>query len=166
VRQLTAARRRLASYLPMEDIRRLMLMLDASGGPSDAPPPGRRRLRHDWVRGDVRCLMCGRLLGRLLGVARSGENGARSAGHPVAFIAYRPLDPVEPIIPFTPRLRFRCRVCGGAGALDDVDIFSTYDDTPMGADEVEEPRVRTRGRPRRRFPPQRLSGVDAAFEGF
>lgn len=88
------------------------------------------RTRRDWVRGDVRCLMCGRLLGRLLGTTRPRENGDRTAGHPAAFIAYRPLDPVQRIVPFTPDLRFRCRACGGAGALDEVEVLSTYDDAP------------------------------------
>jgi hypothetical protein len=33
-------------------------------------------------------------------------------------------------VPFTPGLRFRCHRCGGAGALDDIDVFSTFDDAP------------------------------------
>jgi hypothetical protein len=89
------------------------------------------RSRHDWVRGEVRCLMCGRLLGRLLGSAQQHKNGDHSAGRPVAFIAFRPLDPPGPIVPFTPRLRFKCTLCGGAGALDDVEVFSTYDEQPQ-----------------------------------
>src|SRR5437870_4203690 len=98
-----------------------MVILDALGGFAPAPSPTPRRFRRDWVRADVRCLMCGRLLGRLLGVARRRENGDRTAGHPDAFIAYRPLDPTAPIVPYTPSLRFRCRACGGAGALDDIE---------------------------------------------
>ena len=74
--------------------------------------------------------MCGRLLGRLLGSAQQHENGDHSAGRPVAFIAFRPLDPTGPIVPFTPGLRFRCTLCSGAGALADVEVFSTYDEPP------------------------------------
>jgi hypothetical protein len=107
-----------------------MLILDALGEVPDPIAHDVRRHRHDWVRGEVRCLMCGRLLGRLLGSAQPHENGDRSAGHPVAFIAFRPLDPPGRIVPFTPGLRFRCSQCGGAGALDDVDVFSTYDEAP------------------------------------
>jgi hypothetical protein len=34
----------------------------------EAEPPGPpRRERRDWVRGEVRCIMCARLVGRLLG---------------------------------------------------------------------------------------------------
>jgi hypothetical protein len=107
-----------------------MVLLQASVGPACSQLSVRRRLRHDWVRGDVRCLMCGRLVGRLLGIARTHNNGDRSAGHPLAFVAYRAVDPVKPIVPFTPGLRFRCYRCGGAGALDDIDVFSTFDDAP------------------------------------
>jgi hypothetical protein len=92
------------------------------------------RQRHDWVRGDVRCLMCGRLLGRLLGTTRSNGTGDRPTGHPVAFLAYRPVDPPQNILPYTPDLRFRCQTCGGAGALDDIDVLSTYDDLPRAED--------------------------------
>jgi hypothetical protein len=88
--------------------------------------------------------MCGRLLGRLLGSTRPPESGDRPVGNPVAFLAFRPLDPVDRIVPFTPSLRFRCRACGGAGSLDDVEVFSTYDELP----EDEEPVVVRRGRPR------------------
>jgi hypothetical protein len=105
----------------------LMVLLQASGEQGRSPLSVKRQ-RHDWVRRDVRCLMCGRLVGRLLGIPRTHENGYRSAGHAVAFLAYRAMDPSEPLVRFTPRLRFRCHQCGGTGALDEVDVFSTYDD--------------------------------------
>jgi hypothetical protein len=111
-----------------------MATIEASGGRLLSNVQLPRGRRHDWVRGDVRCLMCGRLLGRLLGTARCRENGDRTAGQPVAFLAYRPLDPEGHIIPFTPSLRFRCHVCGGAGALDEVDVFSTYDEASTDTD--------------------------------
>jgi hypothetical protein len=109
-----------------------MVVIDAFGsdGSHASPTSELARKRRDWVRGDVRCLMCGRLVGRLLGTTRERENGDRTAGHPAAFLAYRPLDPVDRIIPFSPALRFRCRACGGVGALDDVEVLSTYDEGP------------------------------------
>jgi hypothetical protein len=148
-----------------------MVMIEASAGPNRSSAHGARRRRHDWVRGEVRCLMCGRLLGRLLGAARPQDNGDRSAGHPVAFLAFRPLDPPGPIVPFAPGLRFRCCLCGGAGALDDIDVFSTYDEAP--ADEEDEqrehegnrPRGRP-GRPPRPVPPNRSSGLHTALAAF
>jgi len=112
-----------------------MVVVDAFGDTFSSSTKIGSRKRRDWVRGDVRCLMCGRLLGRLLGTTRARENGDRTAGSPTAFLAYRPLDPVDRIVPFWPGLRFRCRVCGGAGALDDVDVLSTYDDLPTVSED-------------------------------
>jgi hypothetical protein len=114
-----------------------MVVADTFGldrGP-DLLPRVANRKRRDWVRGDVRCLMCGRLLGRLLGTTRVRENGDRTAGHPIAFIAYRPLDPVGRIVPHHPNLRFRCRACGGAGALDEIEVLSTYDEPAPAPDQ-------------------------------
>ena len=145
---------------------RFMPTIDASGGPVRSTVYRRHRRRHDWVRGDVRCLMCGRLLGRLLGTARHRENGDRTAGQPIAFLAYRRLDPEGRIVPFTPSLRFRCHVCGGAGALDEVDVFSTYDELPIDDAEEEEPVARGPGRPPRPFPPPRSAGLDTALQDF
>jgi hypothetical protein len=107
-----------------------MVVVDGFGWTSGALTTSTGRKRRDWVRGDVRCLMCGRLLGRLLGTTHVRANGDRTAGHPTAFVAYRPLDPVDRIVPFSSDLRFRCSVCGGAGALDEVEVLSTYDDPP------------------------------------
>jgi hypothetical protein len=141
-----------------------MVMLDVYG--ALAPPARRvsRRRRHDWVRGEVRCLMCGRLLGRLLGVARKTVDGDRSAGHPVAFLAFRPTDPTQPVVPYQSGLRFRCHHCAGAGALDAIDLFSTYDE--VDAQDIEdEPRPTGRGRPRRPFivTPNGPTGLAAAL---
>ena len=38
------------------------------------------------------------------------------------------LDPDGHVVRFTPALRFRCSTCGGAGALDELDVFWTYDE--------------------------------------
>jgi hypothetical protein len=138
-----------------------MVILDAFQQLPRAPRP-RQRLRRDWVRGDVRCLMCGRLLGRLLGITRLCENGDHSAGQPIAFIAYRPLNPVDRIVPFSPEIRFRCNTCGGTGALDEIEVFSTYDEPPT-AEREDETITRGRGRPMRPFPPQSVNGVQAAL---
>ena len=70
-----------------------MVSLDALlalvSSPQDSPEkrteatadPKRRRRRHDWVRGDVRCLMCARLLGRLLGTDHHRQSTDRSTWH-------------------------------------------------------------------------------------
>lgn len=149
-----------------------MFAMDVPARPPQAMTDGLLRSRHDWVRGEVRCLMCGRLLGRLLGSAQQHENGDHSAGRPVAFIAFRPLDPTGPIVRFTPGLRFRCTLCSGAGALADVEVFSTYDEPPphpSSEDEehAEERRPRGRpGRPPRPLPPITSSGLNSALLAF
>jgi hypothetical protein len=101
----------------------------------DLPNIAPGRYRHDWVRGDVRCLMCARLIGRLLGT----RNGATSTGaytsESLAFFAYRSADRKQPVMSFTPGMRFRCTTCGGAGALDDLDFFSTYDEQPLDSED-------------------------------
>jgi hypothetical protein len=124
------------------------MFLDVLGAIPPPTPHAARRRRHDWVRGEVRCLMCGRLIGRLLGTARRREDGDRSAGQPVAFLAFRPTNPTGPVVAYTPALRFRCHECGGAGALDSIDLFSTYDEIAT-QDVAEDAAPRGPGRPRR-----------------
>ena len=114
----------------LPEVGTFMTVFDVCSGVAGWSASRPARTRRDWVRGDVRCLMCGRLLGRLLGTTRTRENGDRTAGRPVAFVAYRPLNPPRRILPFSPELRFRCRSCGGAGALDEVEVVSTYDGPP------------------------------------
>ena len=73
-----------------------MVSLDALlalvGSPKETAEPKRRRRRHDWVRGGVQCLMCGRLLGRLLGTDHQRQSTDRSTWHSASFFAYRPAD--------------------------------------------------------------------------
>ncbi len=111
--------------------------------------PKRSRRRHDWVRGDVQCLMCGRLLGRLLGTDHHRESANRSTWHSASFFAYRPADTTLRVMAFRPGMRFRCADCGGTGALDDVERFSTYDELPA---QEEAPVRRGPGRPPRPMP--------------
>jgi hypothetical protein len=115
----------------------------------EADKPKQTRRRHNWVRGEVRCLMCARLLGRLLGTDR------RRQGAPApSFFAFRPLNPTRPVVRFTPNMRIHCAECGGTGALDDVDFFSTYDESPVTAGD-DEPVRRGPGRPPRQLAPAR-----------
>jgi hypothetical protein len=48
------------------------------------------------------------------------------------------MDPPTEIVPYTPGLRFRCQTCGGAGALDDIDVLSTYEDLPAAQGDAED----------------------------
>jgi hypothetical protein len=99
------------------------------------------RQRRDWVRADVRCIACARLVGRLLGAARQPENGTRGAGQPIAFLEFHSAQQVGRIVPFSCDLRFSCSACGGAGVVDDVEAFSTYVDEPkssQGSDAADD----------------------------
>jgi hypothetical protein len=132
------------------------LALAASLEEADEPKP--RRRRHDWVRGEVRCLMCARLVGRLLGTDQRRQSADRPAWHTASFFAYRPADATLPVVAFRPGMRLRCTECGGPGALDDVDYFSTYDEVPASAMD-EEPLRRGPGRP----PRPKLTNNPAAY---
>lgn len=121
------------------------------GHPEETAQAKRRRRRHDWVRGDVRCLMCGRLLGRLLGSDDHRQSTDRSTWHSASFFAYRPADETLHVMPFRPGMRFRCSECGGTGVLDEVEYFSTYDEVPVTA-QNQEPVRRGPGRPPRPMP--------------
>src|ERR1051326_4968905 len=103
---------------------------------------GNRRDRQDWVRCDVHCLNCGRLLSRLL--------ANRSADNSIAFVALRPIDPPGPVVALSAPRQFRCYTCSGLGIVDDVDVFSTS--AELGS-EHEPPMKMGRGRPVRPFQP-------------
>jgi hypothetical protein len=101
--------------------------------------------RKDWVQADLRCLLCGRILGRLVGPLASTEAGRRSlAGRPPNFAAFRPADASTPAVRLLGGEQFRCTTCGGGVMLDELETFSTYDDID---DEMEQ-------RPRRGRPPK------------
>jgi hypothetical protein len=95
--------------------------------------------RKDWVQADLRCLMCGRVLGRLV-----GPLAAAPAGKPPRFAAFRPADAATPTVPLVGGESFRCQTCGGGVIMDEVETFSTYADID---DDLEQ-------RPRRGRPPK------------
>jgi len=132
-----------------------MVSLDALlalvGPAKETEEPKRRRRRHQWVRGEVRCLMCGRLLGRLLGTDHHRQSANQSTWHSASFFAYSPANTTLRVMAFRPGMRFRCADCGGTGALDDVEYFSTYDEL-QGTAQDEEPVRRGPGRPHRPMP--------------
>lgn len=99
--------------------------------------------RKDWVQADLRCLMCGRIIGRLVGPLAQDEPPGRSAvARPPQFAAFRPADTREPAVRLTGGEQFRCTTCGGAVLMDEVETFSTYAD--IDDEQQERPR---RGRP-------------------
>jgi hypothetical protein len=121
-----------------------------------------RRLRRDWVRGDVHCLMCARLIGHLLGSLDSRPGRRRISLDRRSFFAYRSAEADAPVVAYSPGMGLRCCNCGGAGTLDDIELFSTYDEQP-GAFDHDDILRRRRGRPPRHGKtPQRRCRVPAA----
>jgi hypothetical protein len=117
--------------------------------PSEEPQkPPCTRTRRDWARGEVRCLMCERLIGSVLGSRNRGASGDRSSGNRLVFFAYRSADTSQRVAAFRPGMGFRCGGCGGTGALAEVEFFSTFDELPLSA-EGNEPLRRGPGRPPR-----------------
>jgi hypothetical protein len=101
--------------------------------------------RKDWVFADLRCLMCGRIVGRLVGPLAAGEFARRSATSAAPqFAAFRPADSTQPAVRLVGGEHFRCSTCGGGVLMDELETFSTYDDVE---DELDE-------RPRRGRPPK------------
>jgi hypothetical protein len=114
--------------------------------------------RKDWVQADLRCLMCGRIIGRLVGPLAPGDLVKRSpTGRPPQFEAFRPADTRVPAVRLMGGEQFRCTTCGGAVIMDEVETFSTYTDV----DEEQEERPR-RGRPPK--PWRRTPGPPSWFE--
>jgi DNA-directed RNA polymerase subunit N (RpoN/RPB10) len=101
--------------------------------------------RKDWVQADLRCLMCGRVVGRLVGPLPPGDAERHSlAGRPPQFAAFRPADKGCPAVRLIGGEQFRCNTCGGGVLMDELETFSTY---PEVDEELEE-------RPKRGRPPK------------
>jgi hypothetical protein len=99
--------------------------------------------RKDWVQADLRCMMCGRSIGRLVGPLAPGDEVKRSqVGRPPQFAAFRPADQGAPATRLMGGEQFRCTTCGGAVMMDELETFSTYADF----DDEQDDRPR-RGRP-------------------
>jgi hypothetical protein len=95
------------------------------------------RGRRDWLEAELRCLLCGRAWGRLVGCLPRGE-----ASEVVTL--QRAGEQGSPARPLARGEQFRCGTCGGRVIVDHVETFSTYDE------EEEEPG----SRPRRGRPPK------------
>ena len=101
--------------------------------------------RKDWICADLRCLMCGRVIGRLVGPLPASDAVRRTGpGKPPQFAAFRPADAAQPAVRLAGREHFRCTFCGGGVIMDEVETFSTYADIDDEEPEEERPR---RGRP-------------------
>lgn len=118
---------------------------DVQGSPGNSEDKHHMAMagRKDWVQADLRCLMCGRIIGRLVGPLPPGDPDRRTlAGRLLHFAAFRPADTREPAVRLVGGEHFRCTTCGGAVIMDELETFSTYSD--IDDDHEDRPR---RGRP-------------------
>ncbi len=113
--------------------------------------------RKDWVQADLRCLMCGRVIGRLVGPLPTEGDRRALAGRPPQFAAFRPANTNVPAVRLVGGEHFRCTTCGGGVIMDELETFSTYEDVDDDLDE--RPR---RGRPPKpwRRPPEAPTWLD------
>src|SRR5438045_8188684 len=80
--------------------------------------------RKDWVQADLRCLMCGRVIGRLVGPVPVDKATVReAAGRWPHFAAFRPADTSVPAVRLVGDERFRCTTCGGGVIMDELERF-------------------------------------------
>ncbi|HEV7663716.1 MAG TPA: hypothetical protein VGQ62_09295 [Chloroflexota bacterium] len=103
--------------------------------------------RQRLVEADLRCLMCGRLIGHLAGlVARDAR--LRPAGEPaVSWLAFRPGNPGELRVQLTGREQFRCRQCGGMAVMEEITVSMVRESPPTAAAcPIHRERVQGRGR--------------------
>ena len=99
--------------------------------------------RTEWLKADLRCLMCGRVVGQLVSprAVKAAASGAEFASHCTTF---RPADSSAPVIRLSGREQFHCATCGGSVILDQQEPFSIYAEVYEDGDGDE---PRGRGRP-------------------
>jgi hypothetical protein len=98
--------------------------------------------RSEWVQADLRCLMCGRVAGQLVGRRPPASTASVASGKPLRFAAFRLAESAAPAVRLTGGEQFSCTTCGGSLISDQVEAFSTYVEV---SEEVEE--RKHRGRP-------------------
>ena len=98
--------------------------------------------RSDWAQVDLRCLMCGRVAGQLVGRMPPPTTAGGASGKPPRFVIFRPADQAAPTMRLVGGEQFRCGTCGGSVIMDQMEAFSAYVDV----DEEDEQGPR-RGRP-------------------
>jgi hypothetical protein len=103
--------------------------------------------RQDRLETDLQCMMCGRVIGQLFGVAwrdTSGRRTPRAAAHLTVFRAATP--DARPVA-LTGRERFRCQHCGGFAVMEEIAISVVGEALPAEATcPIHRDRMRGRGR--------------------
>ncbi len=104
--------------------------------------------RQDLVEADLRCLMCGRLVGTAFGEVWREAAGERAARSIANLRAFRWARAGMPTIPFTGQQRLRCLDCGGLAIMEEISISIGAEVLPVenGACLVHSERMRGAGR--------------------
>jgi hypothetical protein len=84
--------------------------------------------RQDLVEADLCCLMCGRMVGRLVGFGWRNAAAGRPTRSMVRLTAFQPLDPDQPSVPLTRQHRFRCEHYGGMAVMEDISVSVVRDE--------------------------------------
>jgi hypothetical protein len=100
--------------------------------------------RREWVQADVRCILCGRIQGKLLGQVPEGAAARTVARLQDHFHWFRAADATAPVALARPGT-LRCLTCRGATIVDEIETFTTYEEDIV--DEELEPNTVRRGRP-------------------
>jgi hypothetical protein len=106
------------SYRKAVDLRRAQRKCRANARSGYVARP-----RRDWIRGEVRCITCARLVGRQLGSSR-GKTGQTARQDALSFFAYKSSELDSLVVSYVRGMRLRCAKRGGAGALDDPHIIT------------------------------------------
>ena len=105
-------------------------------------------IRHvDRVEADVECLMCGRLIGQLFGLAWREAGGGRAARSVSNLTTVREVTPGAPLRRVRPLERFRCGQCGGFGIIGEVLVSVVANRSADGMCPVHGERKSGPGRP-------------------
>src|SRR5438270_11202779 len=84
--------------------------------------------RQDRVEADLCCLMCGRMVGRLVGFCWRDVAADRPTRSMVSLTVFQPLGPDQPSVPLTRHHRFRCEHCGGMAVMEDISVSIVGDE--------------------------------------
>ncbi|MDQ6672602.1 MAG: hypothetical protein M3069_17990 [Chloroflexota bacterium] len=90
--------------------------------------------RERWMQADLRCMMCGRVIGSLTGpLPDDNTPGRQPANGALQFSMFRPAEANRSAVRLVGGEQFRCSTCGGGVVMDELEKFSTYanvDDEP------------------------------------
>src|SRR3982075_1680654 len=84
--------------------------------------------RQDLVEADLCCLMCGRMVGRLVGFGWREQQQTAQPGRWFRLTAFQPLGPDQPSVPLARQHRFRCEHCGGMAVMEDISVSVVRDE--------------------------------------